>query len=185
MLIEITVWKSHRLMRTMRCVKMVETLLVHVLLLEALRKDSLRKFDHKNHINFEDFQDFAWNLLTLVQLQWMWTNFIKFHQNQIVNFRFTSLIIFLSRCGGFTSFNLDVFKRSSVHVVRYRCCRKVVGSRRSISVSSRGLSWVHVVQCLFVRNSGGKFDGVIVFIVIEVRDSSHGLLPRVGRRIAG
>ena len=37
---------------------MVEHLLVHVLLLDALRADSLSKFDLKNHI---DFQDFAWN----------------------------------------------------------------------------------------------------------------------------
>ena len=50
---------SYRLMRTMRCIKMVEHLLVHVLLLDALRADSLSKFDLKNHIDFQDFQDFA------------------------------------------------------------------------------------------------------------------------------
>ena len=46
---------SYRLMRTMRCIKMVEHLLVHVLLLDALRADSLSKFDLKNHIDFQDF----------------------------------------------------------------------------------------------------------------------------------
>ena len=43
------------------CIKMVEHLLVHVLLLDALREDSLGKFDLKIHTDFQDFQDFAWN----------------------------------------------------------------------------------------------------------------------------
>ena len=48
---------------------MVEHLLVHVLLLDALRADSLSKFDLKNHIDFQDFQDFAWNWNKIF---WIW-----------------------------------------------------------------------------------------------------------------
>ena len=48
---------------------MVEHLLVHVLLLDALRADSLRKFGLKNHIDFQDFQDFAWNWNKIF---WIW-----------------------------------------------------------------------------------------------------------------
>ena len=48
---------------------MVEHLLVHVLLLDALRADCLSKFDLKNHIDFQDFQDFAWNWN---KISWIW-----------------------------------------------------------------------------------------------------------------
>ena len=82
----------------------------------------------------------------------------------------------------FTSFEIGAVNGPWVHVVQDQCCHGVCRGFTSLKIGAVTGSIVGSRLSIFAYSYIKK---VFVFIVIEIRDSFHGLLPRVDPRIAG